>query len=954
MLNKNLDYIKIRGAREHNLKNIDLDIPKNQMVVFTGISGSGKSSLVFDTIFAEGQRRYIESLSSYARQFLGQMEKPEVDEIDGLSPAISIDQKTRSHNPRSTVGTVTEIHDYLRVLFARIGVPHCPACHLAIAKLSIDQIIDNIYKELETIKDDTFSLQIMALVISERKGEYHTLIDEIKLQGFSKIRINGKFYSPEDIPKLSRYQKHTIEVVIDEIKIDQEKILTFRQRITESAETALEYGLGTIVLRIQKSEFKMSKELSCKKCGLAFSEITPRLFSFNSPFGACEKCTGLGFSREIDEDLVVPNKNLSIDEGGILPYSWRSNGWYAKMLSQLARVYHFSQSAPIKNLPREIMDIIFYGADEKIPYEWLSRGHKNIMYMRFEGIIKNLKRRYSETQSEYIRKEIEKYMNEKICEDCNGNRLNKFALAVLIGGKNVSEISQSSISKAYQFFKATTFSERDLAIGSRVIKEIKSRLKFLEDVGLNYLTLNRSANTLSGGESQRIRLASQIGSGLTGVLYVLDEPTIGLHPRDNQRLLDSLEFLRELGNSVLIVEHDEDTIWRSDYLIDIGPGAGFSGGKVVANLPVDKIKTTKTKSATIDYLLGRKKIEVPKQRRKGNGKHLSIWRATENNLKNLTIHLPLGLMVGVTGVSGSGKSTLINEVLYKALARKIMRSRQVAGKHERIEGYEHLDKIIIIDQDPIGRTPRSNPATYTGVFTPIRELFCQTTEARGRGYAPGRFSFNVAGGRCETCRGDGVIKIEMHFLPDVYVPCEVCKGKRFNRETLEVKWKGNNIASVLEMTASAAYEIFQNIPQIADKLKTLVDVGLGYIHLGQSATTLSGGEAQRIKLASELSKRQTGKAMYILDEPTVGLHFSDIKKLLQVLHRLADNGNSVVVIEHNIEVIKNCDWVIDLGPEGGDAGGQLIAEGTPEMVSQSEESETGKFLNLKLKSQNAK
>jgi len=943
------NYIKIRGAREHNLKNIDLDIPKNKMVVFTGISGSGKSSLVFDTIFAEGQRRYIESLSSYARQFLGQMEKPDVDEIDGLSPSISIDQKTRSHNPRSTVGTVTEIHDYLRVLYARIGKPYCPACHIPIEKLSIDQMIDNIFKELVKTKDQIISAQILSLVISERKGEYHSLIDEIKKQGFLKIRVNGKFYFTENLPILSRYKKHTIEVMIDEIKIERLKILTFRQRLTESVETALEYGTGTIVLKIQKNEFKMSKELSCKKCGLAFSEITPRLFSFNSPFGACKKCNGLGFSREIDEDLVAPNRNLSIDEGGILPYSWRVNGWYAKMLSQLSRVHHFSLTTAVKNLPREIIEIIFYGTDKKIPYEWYSRGHKNIMYIRFEGIVNNLKRRYRETQSEYIRKEIEKYMNEKLCDDCCGARLNKFALSVLIGGKNISEISESSISKTYQFFQKMIVSERDLAIGARVIKEIKSRLKFLEDVGLNYLTLNRSANTLSGGESQRIRLASQIGSGLTGVLYVLDEPTIGLHPRDNHRLLDSLEFLKELGNSVLIVEHDEDTIWRSDYLIDIGPGAGIDGGKVVANLPVEKIKSAKVKSVTIDYLLGNKKIEVPSQRRAGNGKRLSIWRATENNLKNLTVHIPLGLMVGVTGVSGSGKSTLVNEVLYKALARKIMHSRVVAGKHERIEGYEYLDKIVIIDQNPIGRTPRSNPATYTGVFTPIRELFCQTVEARSRGYVPGRFSFNVAGGRCETCKGDGVIKIEMHFLPDVYVECEVCKGKRFNRETLEVKWKENNISEVLEMTVSQAYEIFKNIPSICDKLKTLVDVGLGYIHLGQQATTLSGGEAQRIKLASELSKRQTGRTMYILDEPTVGLHFSDIEKLLKVLHQLADNGNSVVVIEHNMEVVKNCDWVIDLGPEGGDAGGELIAEGAPEAVAQSAESETGKFLKLKLK-----
>jgi len=930
------EKIIIRGAREHNLKNINLELLRNKLIVLTGLSGSGKSTLAFDTIYAEGQRRYLESLSSYARQFLGQMEKPNVESIEGLSPAISIDQKAASHNPRSTVGTVTEIYDYLRVLYARIGVPHCPIGGEPITKLSVEQMVERVLDLGEGTR-----IKILAPIVRGRKGEYHTLFENLFKQGHSQARVNGKMRRLDRKIELARYEQHTIEVLIDELEVSSENI----GRITDDIEQSLKLADGLVLIVYGNQEVLLNQKLTCPNHDVSLPEIEPRIFSFNSPYGACGECDGLGVKKEIDANLIIPDKNLSISQGAIMPLSYKPNNYYGVVLRAAAERLGFSEHTPISNMSEERINDILYGTGEvqTLRIRYWTHGLANSFWINFEGILPLLERRYRQTESDNVRHEIERYMSQTPCPACLGARLKKESLLVKIASQNISNVTAMSVAKALEFFQDLELSKRETLIAEKILKEIKNRLKFLVNVGLEYLTLDRAAYSLAGGEAQRIRLASQIGSGLVGVLYILDEPSIGLHARDNGRLLDTLIKLRDLGNTVLIIEHDEETMRAADQIVDIGPGAGIHGGKIVAQGTIqDIIKTAD--SITGQYLSGKKQIEIPEMRRKIDDKFLTIIGANENNLKNLTIHFPLGVFVGVTGVSGSGKSTLVNEILYKALARKLMGALERPGKHARIEGVEGLDKVIIIDQSPIGRTPRSNPATYTGVFSPIRELFSKTKEARIKGYLPGRFSFNVSGGRCDNCDGDGLIKIEMHFMPDVYIPCDVCSGKRFNRETLEVKYKDKNIADVLEMTVEEALEFFRDIPKIADVLEVLNDVGLGYIHLGQPATTLSGGEAQRVKLAAELARRATGHTLYILDEPTTGLHFDDIKKLLAVLQRLVDAGNTVVIIEHNLDVIKQVDYIIDLGPEGGDAGGKVVAQGDPEEIANNQNSYTGQFL----------
>ncbi|MFZ7101312.1 MAG: excinuclease ABC subunit UvrA [Peptococcaceae bacterium] len=932
------DKIVVKGARVHNLKNIDIEIPRDKFVVITGLSGSGKSSLAFDTIYAEGQRRYVESLSAYARQFLGQMDKPDVDYIGGLSPAISIDQKTTSRNPRSTVGTVTEIYDYLRLLFARIGVPHCPKCGKKIAQQTVQQIVDQLMGLAERTK-----LQILAPVVRGRKGEHQKVLEELKKSGYVRVMVNGELREVAEEIKLDKNKKHNIEVVIDRIIIKE----GIENRLADSLEAALNLAAGVVFIDVIDGEkLVFSQNFACVDCGISFAEITPRMFSFNSPFGACPECDGLGSKMEIDADLVIPDSSLSLAAGAILPWSKSTQSYYGQLLESLAKHYGFSINTPVAKLKAEHLDRILYGSgQEKIRFKYTNMYNEARVYDTvFEGVIPNLQRRYLETQSDYSRSDIEQYMTNKPCPVCRGARLKPEVLAIKIAGKNINEVTNVSILEMKGFFDHLELSEREMLIARQVLKEIKERLNFLVNVGLDYLTLSRAAGTLSGGEAQRIRLATQIGSGLVGVLYILDEPSIGLHQRDNARLIKTLEHLRDLGNTLIVVEHDEDTMLTADHIIDIGPGAGVQGGYVVAQGTAEEIKQVED-SITGQYLAGIKKIPVPKVRRQPNGKWIRVRNATENNLKNIDADVPLGVFTCVTGVSGSGKSTLVNEIIYKALVSRLYsNSKARPGQHKGIEGIEHLDKIIDIDQSPIGRTPRSNPATYTSVFDDIRQVFSQTPDSRMRGYKPGRFSFNVKGGRCEACRGDGIIKIEMHFLPDVYVPCEVCKGKRYNRETLDIRYKGKNISQVLDMTVNQGADFFQNIPKIYRKLKTLQDVGLGYIRLGQPATTLSGGEAQRIKLAAELSRRSNGKTLYILDEPTTGLHIADIHKLLGVLGRLVDAGDSVLVIEHNLDVIKSADYVIDLGPEGGNKGGRVIATGTPEEIVAVEASYTGQFL----------
>ncbi|MCL6445214.1 MAG: excinuclease ABC subunit UvrA, partial [Alicyclobacillus sp.] len=900
------DRIVVKGARAHNLKNIDVTIPRDQLVVITGLSGSGKSSLAFDTIYAEGQRRYVESLSAYARQFLGQMDKPDVDSIDGLSPAISIDQKTTSRNPRSTVGTVTEIYDYLRLLFARVGRPHCPNCHIPIASQTIEQMVDRLLAFGEGTR-----VQILAPVVRGRKGEHQKLLDDIRKSGYVRARVNGEVVDLADPIKLEKNKKHNIEVVVDRIVIKPD----VQGRLADSLETAL--GLaGGIVLAdvIGQDELLFSQNLACPNCGFSVEELAPRMFSFNSPFGACEACSGLGVNMEIDEDLLIPDPTRTIADGAIVPWAGSTSTYYPQLLEAACAHYGIPVDVPVADIPQEQLDKLLRGTGERIRFTYENDfGQVKTAEIPFEGVIPNLERRYRDTTSDHVREFIEEYMSAKPCPKCTGKRLRPQSLAVLVGGKNIAEVTDLSVTEALQFFSSLELTEKEYAIARLILKEISARLGFLRDVGLEYLTLSRAAGTLSGGEAQRIRLATQLGSSLMGVLYILDEPSIGLHQRDNERLIRTLEHMRDLGNTLIIVEHDEDTMLAADYIIDMGPGAGVHGGYVVsAGTPAEIMLDEH--SITGQFLSGRRFIPVPSERRKPDGRWLEIKRATENNLKGISVKVPIGLFTCVTGVSGSGKSTLVNEIIYKALARDLNRARVRPGAHAGIQGLEHLDKVIDIDQSPIGRTPRSNPATYTGVFDDIRDLFATTTEAKMRGYRKGRFSFNIRGGRCEACKGDGIIKIEMHFLPDVYVPCEVCKGKRYNRETLEVKYKGKSIADVLDMTIDDATVFFENIPRIARKLQTLVDVGLGYMKLGQPATTLSGGEAQRVKLASELHRRSTGRTLYILDEPTTGLHMADIERLLAVLHRLVDNGDSVLVIEHNLDVIKTADYIIDLGP----------------------------------------
>lgn len=932
------DKITIHGAREHNLKNIDLEIPRDKLIVFTGLSGSGKSSLAFDTIYADGQRRYMESLSSYARQFLGMMEKPDVDEISGLSPAISIDQKTTSKNPRSTVGTVTEIYDYLRLLYARIGIPHCPVCGREIRQQTVDQMVDKVMELPERTK-----IQILAPIVRGKKGMHQKEFERAKKSGYVRVRVDGNLYDLSEEITLDKNKKHNIEIVVDRLVVRDD----IQSRLTDSLETAIGLTGGLVVVDVVDGEEMMfSQNYACPEHNISIEELNPRMFSFNNPFGACEKCTGLGTFMSIDPDLVIPDKSKSIREGAIKASGWYyAEGGISQLYFQsLADHYHFSLDTPVKDLPKEIVDILLYGTKgEKIKMVRDTEDVKSTYYTEFEGVANNLERRFRETSSNWMREEITNWMNSVDCPQCHGDRLKKESLSVLIGGMNISQLCRLSVAAMIDFFNNLQLTEKEEMISHQVIKEIRSRLEFLKNVGLDYLTLSRASATLSGGESQRIRLATQIGSSLMGVLYILDEPSIGLHQRDNDKLIDTLRHLRDLGNTVIVVEHDEDTMFASDYIVDIGPGAGVHGGEVVCAGPVDEIMACE-RSITGQYLSGRKKIPIPEKRREGNGKKLTIKGAAQNNLKNVNVSIPLGTFTAVTGVSGSGKSSLINEILYKGLAAALNQARERPGKHKEIVGLEELDKVIEISQSPIGRTPRSNPATYTGVFTDIRQLFAQTNEAKTRGYDSGRFSFNVKGGRCEACEGDGILQIEMHFLPDIYVPCEVCKGKRYNRETLEVKYKGKNINDVLEMTAEEAYLFFENIPKIARKMKTLCDVGLGYVKLGQSATTLSGGEAQRVKLATELSKRATGRTIYILDEPTTGLHAADVHKLIEVLQTLVDSGNTVVVIEHNLDVIKTADYIIDLGPEGGDRGGEIIATGTPEQVAECEGSYTGKYL----------
>ncbi|QEY34095.1 excinuclease ABC subunit UvrA [Caproiciproducens galactitolivorans] len=934
--------IFVKGAREHNLKNIDIEIPRDELIVFTGLSGSGKSSLAFDTIYAEGQRRYVESLSSYARQFLGQMEKPDVDYIEGLSPAISIDQKTTSKNPRSTVGTVTEIYDYLRLLYARIGVPHCPICGREIKQQTIDQIVDRILNLPEETK-----IQVLAPVVRGRKGEHVKEFEAARKGGFVRVRVDGIIYDLSENIKLEKNKKHTIEIVVDRLVIHP----SIQSRLSDSIETASALAGGiTVVSIVGGEDITFSQNYACPEHGISVEELSPRMFSFNNPFGACPKCTGLGVFMKIDPDLIIPNKALSINKGGLKASGWAMEGsTIASMyLNALAKHYHFSLDTPIGELPPEIIDIILYGTKgEKIKVERRNEYGSGVYEVEFEGIINNLERRFRETQSSWIKEEIEAYMSAIPCDACHGKRLSPISLGVTVGGINISDFCDKSVTQALDFLNNLTLSNREAMIASSILKEIKSRLGFLKSVGLEYLTLSRSSGTLSGGESQRIRLATQIGSSLMGVLYILDEPSIGLHQRDNNKLLATLKHLRDLGNTVIVVEHDEDTIRAADHVVDIGPGAGIHGGNVVFNGKVeDLIKCEK--SITGQYLSGAKKVEVPKTRRKGNGKKLAILGAAQNNLKDVDVEIPLGEFVCITGVSGSGKSSLINEILYKYLASELNGAKCRPGAFKAIKGVSELDKVIQINQSPIGRTPRSNPATYTGVFTDIRELYASTQDAKLRGFNSGRFSFNVKGGRCEACQGDGIIKIEMHFLPDVYVSCDVCKGRRYNRETLEIKYKGKSIYDVLEMTVEEGLEFFSSIPKIARKLKILQEVGLGYIKIGQPATTLSGGEAQRVKLATELSKRPTGKTIYILDEPTTGLHIADVHKLIEVLQKLVDNGNTVVVIEHNLDLIKTADYIIDLGPEGGDGGGRVIAKGAPEQIVEVKESYTGQYLKKML------
>lgn len=933
------DKIIVKGAKVHNLKNVSLEIPRDKLIVFTGLSGSGKSSLAFDTIYAEGQRRYVESLSSYARQFLGQMDKPDVESIEGLSPAISIDQKTTSRNPRSTVGTVTEIYDYLRLLYARVGVPHCPKCGKEITQQSVDQIVDQIMELPERSK-----IMILAPIIRGRKGTHEKVLENIKKQGFVRARIDGEIYDlTEDEIKLEKNIKHNIEAVVDRIIVKD----GIEGRLTDSIETSLKMAEGLVLVNIIGEEDRLySEHFACADCGISIDELAPRMFSFNSPFGKCERCDGLGTLMEIDEDLVVPNNDLSIRGGAISTWGdsrMKEESWTYCVLKALMEKYNFDLDTPYKDLPKKVQEVLMYGEPEKLKVTYTKENVTAVYNHSFEGEINNLRRRYMETNSDTMKAEIEKYMSDNPCPKCKGARLKPEALAVTVGGKNIFEFTSMAIREELDFINSINFSEKDKIISSQIIKEIQSRLSFLINVGLDYLDLARKAGTLSGGEAQRIRLATQIGSQLMGVLYILDEPSIGLHQRDNDRLISTLKQLRDVGNTLIVVEHDEDTMREADYIVDIGPGAGEHGGEIVASGTLDEIMSNEN-SLTGKYLTGAKKVELPEERRKGNGNFITVKGAKENNLKNVTAKFPLGTLTMVTGVSGSGKSTLVNEILYKGLNKIVNKAKDLPGKFKEITGYENIDKIIDIDQSPIGRTPRSNPATYTGTFDIIRELFSQTQEAKMRGYKPGRFSFNVKGGRCEACSGDGIIKIEMQFLSDVYVPCEVCKGKRYNRETLEVKYKGKNIADVLNMTVEEALEFFENIPRIKNKLQTLMDVGLGYIRLGQPSTQLSGGEAQRIKLAYELSKRSTGKTLYILDEPTTGLHIHDVNRLVKILQRLVDGGNTVIVIEHNLDMIKCADYIVDLGPEGGDKGGTIIATGTPEKIAEAKESYTGKYL----------
>ena len=933
------DRIVIRGARVHNLKNIDVEIPRDKLVVLTGLSGSGKSSLAFDTIYAEGQRRYVESLSAYARQFLGQMNKPDVDYIDGLSPAISIDQKSRSHNPRSTVGTVTEIYDYLRLLFARIGRPHCPDCNHPISGQTIEQMVDQVLEMPEGTK-----IQVLAPVVRGKKGEHVKILEEARRDGFIRVRVNGEIQETGDEIVLDKKKKHNIEIVIDRLVVRD----GIRSRLADSLETAVKQTGGLAVVNIlEDRDLVFSQNFACVDCGFSFSEITPRLFSFNSPFGACPTCTGLGYKMDVDVNLVIPDRTKTLQEGAVAGWSWWTGGYH--VLEGLAAHYDFDVNTPVTELDSDHLDVILYGTGStSVSFKYRDTyGNTRRYTAPFEGVLNKLARHYRESTSEHVREEIEQMMREKPCPACEGARLKPEALAVKVGGLSVAQVSKMTILEATRYFEGMELTAREELIGRRILKEIRERIGFLINVGLDYLTLDRKAGTLSGGEAQRIRLATQIGSGLMGVLYILDEPSIGLHPRDNARLLETLKRLRDLGNTLIIVEHDEETMREADHIIDIGPGAGVNGGEVVAAGTVQDIIRTPA-SLTGQYLGGRRSIEVPPVRRKPDGRWVEVVGAREHNLRDLRVAFPLGVFTTVTGVSGSGKSTLVNEILYKGLAQRLTLTRLVSGPHDAINGTQHLDKVINIDQSPIGRTPRSNPATYTGIFTSIRELFALTPESRGRGYKPGRFSFNVRGGRCEACQGDGIIKIEMHFLPDVFIPCEVCKGMRYNRETLDVHYKGKTIADVLDMTVDEAVEFFAPIPKIHHRLRTLQDVGLGYIRLGQPATTLSGGEAQRVKLSTELSKRPTGKTLYILDEPTTGLHFADIAKLLNVLQRLVDSGNTVVVIEHNMDVIKTADYLIDLGPEGGDRGGMVVATGTPEEVAANRSSYTGRFLDKML------
>ena len=932
--------IIIKGAKEHNLKDINIEIPRDKLVVITGLSGSGKSSLAFDTLYAEGQRRYVESLSSYARQFLGLMEKPDVESIEGLSPAISIDQKTTSRNPRSTVGTVTEIYDYIRLLYARIGVPYCPNCGKKIEKQTIDQIIDSVMSLEEGTR-----IQVLAPVVRGKKGEYTKLLQDFQKEGFVRVRVDGEVYELTDDIEIDRKKKHNIELVVDRLVVKEE----IRTRLTESVETALKYANNLVVIDIPgDKEILYSQNYACPDCNISIEELTPRMFSFNNPFGACPTCTGIGYLMKMDEDLVVPDKNKTLYDGikAFGASTMKKGDTMAKMyFESIAKHYGVEiKDVPIKKLPRWFLEKILYGTgDEAIDFEYTSYAGTRKFTSPFEGVLPTLDRRYNETKSQGMRDFYEMYMSESACQTCHGARLKKESLSVKVGDKNINELTDMSIDKIKDFLNSLQLNNKDKMIADQILKELNKRLQFLLDVGLEYLTLSRSAGSLSGGEAQRIRLATQIGSGLTGVLYILDEPSIGLHQRDNEKLLATLRKLRDLGNTVLVVEHDEDTMYAADQIIDIGPGAGVHGGKVIAQGTAEEIKLV-PESITGQYLSGKKQILVPKKRRKSNGKAIEVKGATEHNLKNINVKFPLGQFICVTGVSGSGKSTLVNEILYKTVAKEIYGSNEKPGKCKEIKGLENVDKIINIDQSPIGRTPRSNPATYTGVFDVIRDIFAATQEAKMRGYDKGRFSFNVAGGRCEACSGDGVLKIEMHFLPDIYVPCEVCKGKRYNRETLEVKYKGKTISDVLDMTVEEALKFFENIPKIKSKIQTLYDVGLGYIKLGQPSTTLSGGEAQRVKLATELSKKATGKTLYILDEPTTGLHIADVHKLVDILQRLVDTGNSIIVIEHNLDLIKTADYIIDLGPEGGEKGGQISAVGTPEQITRNEQSDTGKFL----------